>query len=84
MSGRTITMISLLVLCATIAAGAQAVTITAGDGIPAVDQTETFTIMVDEFPQGLLGFNITARLGDPSKAEIVGIILPIGQAALRM
>ena len=70
-------LVTVLVLCAALAAGAQAATVTASGGsIPAAGQVANFPISVDSLPDGISGFNITASLSDPTKAEIVGILFP--------
>ncbi|HUU75507.1 MAG TPA: PEGA domain-containing protein [Methanoregulaceae archaeon] len=78
MSSKTaIPIITLLILLAALAGGAQASTVTASGGtISSVGQSGDFPITVDTLPTGLSGFNITISLGDPSKAEIVAVTLP--------
>ena len=74
---RAITILTMLILFAVLAAGAQAVTVTvAGGSIPAAGQAGDFPVTVDILPEGLSGFQITVSLDDPSKAEIVEYSYP--------
>lgn len=72
------TIITILILLCSLAAGVAATTIIAESGtMAAAGETRDFTITADSLPDGLSGYNITMSLTDPSRAEIVGFTRPV-------
>ncbi len=77
------TIITILILLCSLAAGVAATTIIAESGtMLAAGETRDFTITADSLPDGLSGYNITISLTDPSRAEIVGFTRPTWSPAI--
>ncbi len=77
------TIITILILLCSLAAGVAATTIIAESGtMAAAGETRDLTIIADSLPDGLSGYNITISLTDPSKAEIVGFARPTWSPAI--
>jgi len=76
-TNRIITISILIVfLCILLPAVSATAVIGESGTIPVVGTTEEFTITADSLPNGISGFEITAFLSDPSKAEITAAITP--------
>jgi hypothetical protein len=78
MKANRITTISMIIVFLCILLPAVSATTLIGESgtIPSVGITEEFTITADSLPNGISGFEITAFLSDPSKAEITAAITP--------
>jgi hypothetical protein len=71
------TIITILILLCSLAAGVAATTIIAESGtMAAAGETRDFTITADSLPDGLSGYNMTMSLTNPGIAEIVGFTRP--------
>jgi hypothetical protein len=71
-------MIILILCVCTVTVSATIVTTitTEGGTIASTGAVGEFKVIADSLPNGLSGFNISVALGDPAKAEIVGILFP--------
>ncbi|NYT17595.1 MAG: PEGA domain-containing protein [Methanomicrobiales archaeon] len=71
-----LTVAAIILLCVCIGAASGATVTAQGGSIGSPGSTGEFAIIVDSLPSGLTGFTITVALGDPAKAEIIGVTFP--------
>ncbi len=66
----------IILLCALVSTATATTLIAESGTIPVTGTTRDFVITADSLLNGISGFKITVSLGDPSKAEIIGVTTP--------